>query len=63
MKQIERMKLAAAHISEHLEQFHGHAGKDRDPLDYLNDYWYKYEEPGEIYPRLCNDIDIEPKAI
>jgi len=63
MRQVERMKLAAVHIEEHLDAFHNHAGDDRSPLDYLNDYWYKWEEPGEIYVRLCQDLGIKPRDI
>jgi hypothetical protein len=63
MRQSERITLAAAHISQHMEAFHGHAGTDRTPEEYLSDYWYKYEEPGQIYINLCNDLGLEPKDI
>jgi len=63
MKQAERIKLAAAHIEEHLAAFHNHTGGDRSAEEYLSDYWNKYEEPGTIYTYLCNDLGIEPRNI
>lgn len=44
------------HINQHLDLFHGHAGDNRTPEEYLNEYSYI----PDIYERLCDDLGLEP---
>lgn len=49
-----------AHIEQHLDLFHNHAGTDRTPAEYLTEY--AYYKDGDIYERLCSDLGLAPIA-
>lgn len=47
-----------AHIEQHIDLFHAHAGTDRTPEEYLREY--AYYKDGDIYERLCSDLGLTP---
>jgi len=45
------------HITQHLDDFHAHAGTDRTVEDYFADHEDKYPD---LYERLCHDLRLTP---
>lgn len=65
MKYLVPRAEQEAHIKEHLAAFRDLTGRETVE-EYFEEYYEQMEreyEPGELYLRLCSDLDLTPRKV